>query len=118
MWRHVEWQGVKDYATKDAFESTAKQEMKHAEMIAERLWYLGAGKVTPTMKQDPIIVGKTLKEMLTQDMADERKAIEMYKQIVEMARKEADETTALLFIEILKDEEVHHGTFETLLEQV
>jgi bacterioferritin len=56
--------------------------------------------------------------MLTQDMADERKAIEMYKQIIEMARKEADETTALLFMEILKDEEDHHDTFETLLEQV
>ena len=118
MWRHVEWQGVKGYATKDAFESTVKQEMKHAEMIAERLWYLGAGKVTPTMKQDPIIFGKALKEMLAQDMADKWKAIEMYKQIVEMARKEADETTVLLFIEILKDEEVHHDTFETLLEQV
>jgi bacterioferritin len=118
MWRHVEWQGVKDYATKDAFESTAKQEMKHAEMIAERLWYLGAGKVTPTTKPDPITVGKNLKEMLTQDMADEQKAIEMYKQIIEMARKEADETTALLFMEILKDEEDHHDTFETLLEQV
>jgi bacterioferritin len=65
-----------------------------------------------------VFVGFFLKEMLTQDMADERKAIEMYKQIIEMARKEADETTALLFMEILKDEEDHHDTFETLLEQV
>ena len=40
MWQHVQWQGVKGYATKDVFESIAKQEMKHAEMIAERLWYL------------------------------------------------------------------------------
>jgi bacterioferritin len=65
-----------------------------------------------------VFVGFFLKEMLTQDMADEQKAIEMYKQIIEMARKEADETTALLFMEILKDEEDHHDTFETLLEQV
>jgi bacterioferritin len=65
-----------------------------------------------------VFVGFFLKEMLTQDMADERKAIEMYKQIIEMARKEADETTALLFMEIPKDEEDHHDTFETLLEQV
>jgi bacterioferritin len=50
--------------------------------------------------------------------ADEKKAIEMYKQIIEMSRKESDETTALLFMEILKDEEDHHDTFETLLQQV
>jgi len=118
MWQHVEWQGVKGYATRDAFESTAKQEMKHAEMIAERLWYLSAGKVAPTTKPDPIIVGKGLKEMIAQDMADEKKAIEMYKQIIEMSRKESDETTAYLFMEILKDEESHHDTFETLLQQV
>jgi bacterioferritin len=35
-----------------------------------------------------------------------------------MAREEADETTAFLFMEILKDEEDHHDTFTTLLEQV
>ncbi len=118
MWQHVEWQGVKGYATKDAFESTAKQEMKHAEMIAERLWYLSAGKVAPTTKPAPIIVGKNLKQMIAQDMADEKKAIELYKRIIEMSRKENDETTALLFMEILKDEEDHHDTFETLLEEV
>ena len=115
MWQHVEWIGVKGYATKDAFESIAKEEMKHAESIAERLFYLGG---IPTTKPDPINVGKSLKEMLTQDVKDEEKAIAMYKQIIELARKELDETTAFLFMEILKDEEDHHDTFTTLLEQV
>ena len=118
MWQHVEWIGVKGYATKDAFESIAKQEMKHAEMIAERLWYLSDGKVTPTTKPDPINVGKALKEMIAQDVKDEKNAIDMYKGIIEAARKENDETTAFLFMEILKDEEDHHDTFSTLLEQV
>ena len=115
MWQHVEWIGVKGYATKDAFESIAKEEMKHAESIAERLFYLGG---IPTTKPDPINVGKSLKEMLAQDVKDEEKAIAMYKQIIELARKELDETTAFLFMEILKDEEDHHDTFTTLLEQV
>jgi bacterioferritin len=118
MWQHVQWQGVKGYATKDAFESIAKQEMKHAEMIAERLWYLSDGKVAPTTKPDPINVGKALKQMIAQDVLDEKKAIDMYKQIIKMAHEEADETTAFLFNEILKDEEDHHDTFTTLLEQV
>jgi bacterioferritin len=59
-----------------------------------------------------------LKEMITQDVTDEKKAIDMYKLIIKMAREEADETTAFLFMEILKDEEDHHDTFTTLLEQV
>ena len=118
MWQHVEWEGVKGYATKDAFEDIAKQEMKHAEMIAERLYYLSDGKVVPTTKPDPIVVGKNLRQMVSQDMLDEKKAIEMYKTIIENARKEGDEATALLFMEILKDEEEHHDTFETLFAQI
>jgi len=115
MWQHVQWIGVKGYATKDAFESIARQEMKHAETIAERLFYLGG---IPTTKPDPINVGKALKEMIAQDVKDEKKAIDMYKEIIDLARKESDETTALIFMEILKDEEDHHDTFTTLLEQV
>jgi bacterioferritin len=115
MWQHVQWIGVKGYATKDAFEQIARQEMKHAESIAERLFYLGG---IPTTKPDPINVGKTLKEMLAQDAKDEKSAIDMYKGIIDAARKENDETTALLFMEILKEEEDHHDTFTTLLEQV
>jgi bacterioferritin len=115
MWQHVQWIGVKGYATRDAFQEIAIQEMKHAEAIAERLFYLGG---IPTTKPDPINVGKALKEMLTQDVKDEEKAMEMYKEIIEMARKEKDETTAFLFMGILKDEEDHHDTFTTLLEQV
>jgi bacterioferritin len=118
MWQHVQWQGVKGYATKDAFESIAKQEMKHAEMIAERLWYVSDGKVTPTTKPDPINVGKALKEMIARDVEDEKKAIDMYRIIIDLAQKEKDTTTAFLFMEILKDEEDHHDTFTTLLEQV
>ena len=115
MWQHVQWIGVKGYATKDAFESIAKQEMKHAESIAERLFYLGG---TPTTKPEPINVGKTLKEMIAQDVKDEKKAMDMYKEIIALAQKESDVTTAFLFMEILKDEEDHHDTFTTLLEQV
>src|SRR4030043_96142 len=114
MWQHVQWIGVKGFATKDAFEEIAIAEMKHAEAIAERLFYLGG---IPTTKPDLINVGKTLKEMIAQDVKDESKAIAMYKDIIELARKESDETTAFLFMGILKDEEDHHDTFTPLLEQ-
>jgi bacterioferritin len=115
MWRHVQWVGVKGFTVHDEFKSIAVTEMKHAEVIAERLFYLGE---IPTTKPDPINVGKTLKEMIQQDVKDELNAIKMYKGIIEQARKEKDETTKFLFLSILKDEEEHHDTFSTLLEQV
>jgi len=115
MWQHVQWIGVKGFAVHDEFKSIAVTEMKHAEAIAERLFYLGA---IPTTKPSPINVGKNLKEMLAQDIKDEMNAIRMYKGIVEQARKEKDETTMFLFQGILKDEEEHHDTFTTLYEQV
>jgi bacterioferritin len=115
MWQHVQWSGVKGFAVQNELEDIAKEEMKHAEEIAERLWYLG-GK--PTTKPDPIFVGGTLKEMLERDMKDEEVAIKLYKQTIDKARAENDETTAFLFMEILEDEEDHHDTFQTLLEDL
>ncbi len=115
MWQHVQWSGVKGFAVKGALQSIAVAEMKHAEAIAERLFYLGG---MPTTKPNPIFVGETLKEMIKQDVKAEEGAIKLYKQIVEVARKEGDETTNRLFREILQQEEDHHDTFTTLLEEI
>ena len=114
MWQHVLWSGVKGYAVKDAFKAIAIDEMKHAEMIAERLNYFDG---VPTTKPTPIFIGKTLKEMLEADKKDEEGAIDLYKEIIELARQEGDDTTGHLFRQILQDEEDHHDTFKTLLEQ-
>lgn len=115
MWQHVQWKGVKHFAVKDEFEKIGIVEMKHSEAIAERLFYLGG---IPTTKPEPITVGSSLKEMLTADMKAEEKTIKMYKEIVALATKETDLTTAHLFTEILGDEEGHHDTFQSLLEEV
>ena len=115
MWQHVLWSGVKGFAVKEELKSTAISEMKHAETIAERLNYLGG---IPTTKPDPIFVGKTLSEMIAQDKKDEEAAIELYHKIIEVARNEGDEVTHRLFRQILADEEDHHDTFSTLLEEI
>jgi bacterioferritin len=115
MWQHVQWKGVKHFAVKDEFEKIGIEEMKHAEAIAERLFYLGG---TPTTKPEPISVGSSLKEMLTTDKKDEEETVKMYKEIIALATKEGDLTTAHLFTEILGDEEGHHDTFQSLLEEI
>ena len=115
MWQHIQVVGVKGVAVQDKFKQTAIAEMKHAEKIAERLWYLGG---TPTTKPDPIVVGGSLKEFLENDTKAEEEAITMYKAIIEIAQKEKDVTTAFIFKEILEDEEEHHDLFTTMLEEV
>ncbi len=115
MWQHVQWIGVKGFAVHDEFKSIGVTEMKHAEKIAERLFYLGE---IPTTKPAPINVGKTLKQMLNYDIKAEEDAIKMYKGIIEKATKEGDITTAFIFKEILEQEEEHHDTFTTLSEEV
>ncbi len=115
MWQHVQWGGVKGFAVHSELKSIAVAEMKHAEAIAERLYYLGG---IPTTKPTPIFVGTTLKEMIAQDVKDEANAIDLYKKIVEQAREEGDETTNRLFREILQQEEDHHDTFTTLMEDL
>jgi bacterioferritin len=115
MWQHVQWGGVKGFAVHSEFQSIAVQEMKHAESIAERLYYLGG---IPTTKPTPIFVGTTLKEMVAQDVKDEANAIILYKGIIEAATKEGDVTTAFMFKDILEQEEDHHDTFTTLMEDL
>ena len=115
MWQHIQVVGVKGIAVQEQFKKTAMTEMKHAEKIAERLWYLTG---TPTIKPDPIKVGGSLKEFLELDVKAEEEAIVMYKGIIELAQKEGDVTTAFIFKEILEDEEEHHDLFTTMLEEV
>lgn len=115
MWQHVQWGGVKGFAVHDELKSIGIAEMKHAETIAERLFYLGG---IPTTKPSPIFVGNTLKEMVQRNIQDEANAINLYKQIIEAALKEGDVTTSFLFKQILQQEEDHHDTFTTLLEDL
>ncbi|NWG01282.1 MAG: ferritin [Syntrophaceae bacterium] len=115
MWQHVQVIGVKAVAVQDQFKQTAITEMKHAEKIAERLWYLEG---IPTTKPAPINVGESLKEFLELDVKAEEEAITLYKKIIEQAQKETDVTTAFIFKEILEDEEEHHDLFTTMLEEV
>jgi bacterioferritin len=112
MWQHVMAMGMESPEVKDIFEDIAIEEMKHAEKIAERLFYLGG---TPTTKPTPIKVGGSLKEMVEADLEAENEAIEMYRKIIDLASENEDSTTRLLFEEILTKEEEHKHTFTILL---
>lgn len=112
MWQHVMAKGLESAEIADVFEDTAITEMKHAEKIAERIFYFD---IVPTTKPDPIKVGGSVKEMLEVDAKAEEEAIDLYKAIIKQAQSEGDTTTRLLFEQILAEEEDHHDTFTTLL---
>jgi len=90
----------------------AVTEMRHAEAIAERVSSLGG---EPTTQPEPFKIGKTLKEILEIDKAEEEAAIKLYNEIIAVAGKEGDQTTESLFRRILSDEEKHHRIFTELL---
>ncbi len=113
MWQHVQWTGVDHFAVHDELKSVAIQEMKHAEKIGERLWYLGG---VPTTKPNTITVGEDLWEMIDNDIKAELDAIEMYKGIMKIAEDEGDPTTRFIFEQILEQEEEHHDLFISLKE--
>ncbi len=114
MWQHVQWAGVEHFAVSDKLKEVAVQEMKHAEKIAERLWYLGG---TPTTKPATIQVGGELWEMVDNDIKAEEEAIVLYKKIEKVAEAEGDVTTRFIFEGILEDEEDHHDFFTSLREK-
>ena len=112
MWQHVQVTGIEGALVKATFKEIAIAEMKHAEALAERLDYLDG---VPTTKPDPVFVGGSLIEMLTQDERNEEEAITLYKQAIQVASKEGDFTTRRLLEEILSEEEKHIDTFGKLL---
>lgn len=113
MWQHVQWGGVKHFAVSDELEDIAIQEMKHAEKLAERLWYFG---VKPTTKPAPITVGGDLWEMIDLDTEAEVGAIRIYKDIIKQAQEEGDVTTRYIVEGILQEEEEHHDFFISIAE--
>jgi bacterioferritin len=115
MWQHVQWSGVKGFAVHGEFKDIAVTEMKHAEKIAGRLFYLG-GK--PVVQPAGVTIGDDLKGMIASDIKAEEGTIKLYKGIIELAEDEGDVTTAHIFRGILEDEEGHHDTFTTLMEAV
>ena len=114
MWQHVVGKKPEGYTANDEIKRIAIVEMKHAEMIAERLNYLGG---IPTTKPYEIVLGgEDIHEQLKQDQEAEERTIKLYNDIIELAVNEHDVTTRHLFERILEEEEEHHDFFTSFLD--
>ena len=83
----------------------AIDEMKHAEALIERILFLeGTPNMTKSMKLN---VGKSVPDMIKNDLKLETGAVAMYNRLIEAGNKRNDHGTAELLKKILKDEESH-----------
>ena len=111
-WHHFMAEGMESPAIVDLFQKTAMDEMKHLEMLAERIVYLGGEP--PTTLGD-VRKGGDLRKMVQDDLEGEDRAISLYQQHIELAEREKDYTTRHILEEILEDEEGHADQWETAL---
>ena len=112
MWQHVMAKGIEGAVVENTFRQIAITEMKHAEILAERLVFLDG---VPTLNPDTVHIGHTLDAMLKENVQAEEEAIDLYKQAIQLASKEGDYTTRRMLEEILSNEEEHLDKFSTLL---
>ncbi|MEE8143137.1 MAG: bacterioferritin [Planctomycetota bacterium] len=96
-----------------AVKQEALAEMKHAEMLIERLLFYDA---RPNMqKYSRINIGEDVPDFLKKDLDLELDAVERLNRLIEEFQKAGDFGAAQLLMQILSDEEEHVDWLETQL---
>ncbi len=91
-------------------------EMKHAEILIERILFLdGTPSLTELMQLN---IGQNVKEQFENDLKLETNAVAMYNASIKVARDEGDNASRELFERLLKDEEMHVDWLEAQLYQM
>jgi bacterioferritin len=96
----------------DQLESNAKDEMGHAETLAERIVAMGG---VPTVKPRKIMEAATTEAMLEADLEGENRALADYAARIKEAEAAGEIGTALILESILVDEQGHADDLVMLL---
>ena len=102
-----------------AIRSQAMDEMHHAEWLIERILFFEG--VPTVSKLNPMKIGKTVQEMISNDNGDELDAVHAYNDAIKLAHEVDDQGTVELLTKILKMEEGHVDWAEiqrTLIDQM
>jgi bacterioferritin len=106
--------GVKKLADFERHESI--DEMKHADMVAERILFLDGLPNFQLLGR--LRIGETVEEVLKADLALEIEAIAVLKDAIEHSERVRDYVSRDLFRRILDSEEEHVDTLETQFEMI
>ncbi len=90
------------------------EEMVHAERITDRILLLDG--LPNYQRIGSLRIGQTLREQFDSDLAIEYEVVARLKPGIAMCREKHDSTSAILFEEILADEEKHIDYLETQLQ--
>jgi len=99
-----------------AIEKQAKEEMEHAEWLIQRIIFLEGLPIV--QKLNPIKIGKTVVDMISNDTNAEISAVAAYNDAIMVARELKDNGTADLLTKIMKMEEDHLDWEETQKDQI
>lgn len=117
---HFMARGIVAKSIADEFLAHSNEEQGHADLLAGRIVQLGG---EPDFSPDSLtlrshaeyVAGKTLVEMIKEDLVAERIAIDSYRELIQYLG-EKDPTTSKLLKEILAVEEEHADELADLLE--
>ena len=90
----------------------AIDEMRHAEMFAERIKELG-GEPTSDLA-DKVQKGQKLEQMFAFDAGLEDNTVDVYNQFLQVCRDNGDSVTAKIFEEIIDEEQDHFNYFDAV----
>ncbi|RYG65135.1 bacterioferritin [bacterium] len=107
--RHWGFKRIGEHIYKESID-----EMKHADMLIERILYLDG--LPNLQKLDPLRIGQTVPEMLEKDLDVERVAIPRLNAGIQACRDAGDNGTEDLLKRILVSEEEHFEWLESQLE--
>lgn len=99
-----------------AIEHQAVDEMHHAEWLIRRILFLEGVPVVSDL--NPIKIGQTVQEIVTNDLDDEIGAIGAYNSAIRLAHEVADQASSDLLTKILKMEEGHVDWAEVQRDQI
>jgi bacterioferritin len=112
--------GIHAQAVAEEFLEHAKEEQDHADIVAERITQLdGEPNFNPeglaTRSHSQYVAGKSLLDMVREDLVAERIAVESYNEIIRYLGND-DPTTRIAMERILAKEEEHADDMKKLLE--
>jgi bacterioferritin len=113
-YRMLDHWGVKRLADFERHESI--DEMKHADMVSERILFLDGLPNFQLLGR--LRIGETVEEILKADLDLEYEAVAVLKDAIEHSEKVRDYVSRDLFRQILDSEEEHIDTLETQFEMI
>ncbi|MCU0284956.1 MAG: bacterioferritin [Acidobacteria bacterium] len=99
-----------------SIEARAFKEMKHAEILIERILFLEGMPIVSNLMN--IHIGTDVEKQFQGDLHLEHNAVKMYNDSIKLATELSDNGTSDFLQQILNDEEEHVDEIETQLEQI